>query len=250
MNIDSLLKKEGTQIKSTLTKEQVEKIASIIATQICEHFPEHTLNYDDIFSILANLDMYIAEMKNSAVAKYYYKNNSIYFSDKMNWENIDTLVIHECIHAIQEIKNHKGKLLRLGLYDLIKRKGQGINEAAVQLMASNATNSVIDTVKYYNMDFQTESPLYYPIETALIKQMIYFTGSYPLFHSTLFSNNVFKNTFIAKTSEEVYNIIEYNFDLLIYYEELLSIAYSELESRSTELSTRKINKLSPICLTE
>lgn len=243
MNINSILKKEGIQIKSTLTKIQIEKIAEIIANQICEAFPEHNLNFETIFSTLSNLDMYIAEINNDAIAKYYYKNNSIYFNSKINWEHIDTLVIHECIHALQEIKNHKGKLLRLGLYNLTTGKGQGINEAAVQLMASASTKAVVDTVKYYNMDFHTESPLYYPIETALMKQILYFTGSYPLFHSTLFSNNVFKNTFIAKTSQKTYNTIEYNFDLLIYYEDLLSITYSELETLSSELNTKKINKL-------
>jgi len=58
--------------------------------------------------------------------------------------------------------------------------------------------------------------------------MIYFTGTYPLFHSTLYSNDVFKNTFIAKSSPQTYYDVEYNLDLLLRYEELLSVTYAEL----------------------
>ena len=245
MNINSILKKEGIEIKSKLDTLQINKIAGIIADKLYEAFPEHNLNRDDIFSNLAKLDMYIAKLPNdSAVAKYFYKNNTIYFSDKMNFDTLDTLVIHECIHALQEIKDSKGKLLRLGLFDLKTNKGQGINEASVQLMSSKASNTSPDSVKYYNLNFETESPLFYPIETALINQIIYFTGSYPLFHSTLHSNNVFKNTFIAKSSKKVYDTIEKNFDLLIHYEELLSLSVSELSNLSeNNKSLQKIKKL-------
>lgn len=243
MNINSILKKEGIQIKSKLDSAQVDKIANIISQKICETFPEHNLNLTDVFSALSRLDMYIAQMPaDSAVAKYFYKNNSIYFSDKMNLDNIDTLVIHECIHAIQEIKTPRGKLLKLGLYDLTTNKGQGINEAAVQLMAAKATDSKMDSVKYYKMDFYTPSPLFYPIETALMNQIMYFTGSYPLFHSTLHSNNIFKNTFIAKSSEKVYQTIETNFDLLIHYEEMLSVYSSELANYSENATNSKKQK--------
>lgn len=246
MNTNSVLKKEGIEIKSKLNTAQVNKIASIVSSKICQAFPEHNLNVNDIFSSLSNLDMYIAEMPdNSAMAKYFYKNNSIYFSKNMDFDNLDNLVIHECIHALQEIKTPRGKLLKLGLYDLTTNKGQGINEAAVQLMSSIATDIETDSVKYYNMNFNTSSPLFYPIETALINQMIYFTGSYPLFHSTLHSNNIFKNTFIAKSNEKAYNIIENNFDLLIHYQELLAVTLSELanlsQSKNSLSRIKKIN---------
>ena len=188
--------------------------------------------------------MYIAKMPfGSSVAKYFPMNNSMYFSTEMNFDNIDTLVIHECIHAIQEVKNSNGKLLRLGLYDLNKNVGEGINEAAVQLMAAKATENEKDNVKYYNMEFFTSSPIFYPVETALITQMMYFTGAYALFHSTIYSNDVFKNTFIAKSSKKVYNTIEKNFDLLIHYEEALSLKMDELSQYSSESKkSKKINE--------
>lgn len=215
-------KKEGMEIKSKLDITQVNKIADVVSEKICDTFPEHNLNKSDISNIISNIDMYIAKIpENSSIARYSYKTNSIYLADTLDLNNIDTLVIHECIHSIQEIRNNRGKLVKLGLFDLVHHKGEGINEASVQFMASKATSSPVDTVKYYNLEFKTESPLYYPIETALINQIIYFIGSYPLFHSTIYGNNVFKNTFIAKCNKTVYEKIENNFDLLLRYEEIL-----------------------------
>ncbi len=244
MNVNSILKREGIEIKSKLDITQVNKIAQIIAQKICETFPEHNLDNHALFDTLARLDMYIAQMSADCVAKYFYKNNTIYFSNKMNLDNLDTLAIHECIHAIQEVKNPRGKLLKLGLYDVTTNKGQGINEAAVQLMAVKASQTQADYVKYYNMDFYTQSPLFYPIETALINQIIYFTGSYPLFHSTLHSDHIFKNTFIAKCNEKIYHTIEANFDLLIHYESCLALAFSKLTSYSeNQTNLNKIKKI-------
>lgn len=245
MNTNSILKKEGIEINSKLDSNQIKKIAQIISQKICEAFPEHNLNIDNLFDTISTLDMFIAKMPDTSVAaKYFSKNNAIYFSDKIDWNNIDTLAIHESLHAIQEIKNSRGKLLKLGLYDVISNKGQGINEASVQLMAAKATHTPCDTVKYYNMNFSTPSPLYYPIETALMQQIIYFTGSYPLFHSTLHSNNIFKNTFISKCNEKTYHTIETNFDLLLRYEEQLSF-YSSALTTYSEYTTKqtKIKKL-------
>lgn len=242
MNINSVLKKEGIEIKSKLNESQINQIAHIVADKLCHAFPEHNLDVNTLFSNLASLDMYFAKMpEDSSSAKFFSQNNAIYFNSELDLENLDTLVIHECIHAIQEIKSPRGKLLKLGLFDLNTNKGQGMNEAAVQLMSSIATETKSDTVKYYNMTFDTPSPLFYPIETTLMNQIVYFTGSYPLFHSTLHSNHIFKNTFVAKCSEKIYRQIESNFDLLIYYEELLSLCFHELASYSEE--TQSLKKL-------
>ena len=246
MSIDSTLKKEGINVIGELNTLDINKIASNIAEKICSAFPEHHLNQSDLFISIARLNMYVAEMPDSSAgAKYYYKNNSIYFNKNMDLDTLNTLSLHECIHFIQELKDKHGKLLRMGLYDLSSRSktGMALNEAAVQLMASLANKSMKDTVKYYNMEFTTESPDFYPIETALIKQMIYFTGSYPLFHSTLYSNNIFKNTFISKTSNSVYNKIEYNFDLLLHYQEELGIASYKLSTISDNQKLSKVRKL-------
>ena len=248
MSINSDLKKEGIRVVGKLNTLEVNKIATIISTSIANAFPEHSINQNDLFISIARLNMYIAEMpKDMAMAKYFYKNNSIYFSKNMNLDDLNTLAVHECLHFMQELKNSRGKVVRLGLYNLQTGNGMAINEAAVQHMASVATNSNIDNVKYYNMELSTISPDFYPIQTALLNEMIYFTGSYALYHSTFYSNDVFKNTFIAKSSAKTYSKIEKNFDLIFEYESLLSnethklALYSNITEKD-EIKKQKINE--------
>ncbi len=244
MSIDSTLKNEGIHIVGKLNTLEVNKIATNISEKITTAFPEHNIDKDDLYNSIAQLDMYIAEMPNDmAVAKYFYKNNSIYFSKNMDLEDLNTLAIHESLHFIQEVKNKRGKLLRLGLYNMkgTADNGMALNEAAVQHMAAVATNSPLDNVKYYNMELSTESPDFYPLQTALLNEMIYFTGSYPLYHSTLYSDDIFKNTFIAKSSTKAYSEIENNFDLICEYESKLSNEIYNLSICSEE--STNVNKV-------
>ena len=246
MSINSILKKEGITIVKPLNTLEINKIASKISEILCSHFPEHNLNKSDLFISISRLNMYIAKMPNDqAKAKYFYKNNSIYFSEDMDLEDLNTLAVHECIHFLQELKDKRGKVSRLGLYRLHgKSGGMGINEAAVQLMASIATDSELDNVRYYNLNFETQSPDYYPVETAIMRQVTYFTGTYPLFHSVLYSNDVFKNTFITKSNEKTYNLLEYNLDLLINYQEELSLTMYDLQNcTETEASLNKMKSI-------
>ena len=245
MSIESTLKQEGIHIIGKLNTLEINKIASNISEKICKAFPEHNINQSELFISIARLDMYVADMPNDmAMAKYFYKNNSIYFSKDINFNDLHTLALHECLHFIQELKDKRGKLLRLGLYNLEKNRntGMALNEASVQLMASYANNAYLDSVKYYNMELSTESPDFYPIQTSLLKQLIYFTGTYPLFHSTLYSNDVFKNTFIERANTKAYYQIEDNFDLIMHYETKLSEAIFELSECSNELKSLSIIK--------
>ena len=176
-----------------------------------------------------------------------FQNSSIYFNSKcVNFDNLSTLALHECIHYIQELKSPRGKLLRLGLYNLegFVDTGMALNEAAVQLMASLATKSPKDSVKYYNMNLTTESPTYYPLQCSLMNQLIYFTGTYPLFYSTLYSNDVFKNTLITKSNEQTYATIDGNFDKIVKLEDSLSSAISELSI--TNENSKRVGELNLI----
>ncbi len=256
MSIDSILKREGIKVIGQLNKSETEKIASNISKKIVDAFPEHNIDRNGLFFSLSELNMYIAEMPdNTSKAKYFSKNNSIYFSKDMDLNDLNTLALHECLHFMQEIKDKRGKLLRLGLYNMQGRQNNGmaLNEAAVQLMASVASKAPLDSVKYYNMEFSTESPDFYPLQTALLNEMIYFTGTYPLYHSTLYSNDVFKNTFIAKSNSKTYNKIEKNFDLIFEYEELLSeevnnLAVCKNNSKNYERINSRIQTFKQIIL--
>lgn len=222
MKNERALKKAGISIQRQLSSIEVNKIASFISKKICSTFPEHGINSSELLEALSGIDMYLAEFNDCSAAKYDYKNHSIYFKDFVDFKQIEVPAIHECLHFIQSVTDKNGKLKRMGLYEInsFKDTGMAINEAAVQLMAASTNQEQKhDSVKYYGLEFHAESPNYYPIECSLVRQMTYFTGTYPLYHSTLYSNDIFKNTFIMKSSKETYTKICKNLDLLVNLQE-------------------------------
>ena len=107
--------------------------------------------------------------------------------------------------------------------------GIGINEAAVQLMAAKSANHTYENVKYFDINLQSNTPMYYPLECALVNQMAYLIGEDVLFDSTLNANDNFKNEFISLTSEKTFLNIQKNIDLLIETQGKLEELYSSLE---------------------
>ncbi len=240
----SRLKKEGIEVIEQLDTLKVNTIAINIASKLCLAFPEHNLNKSELFESLARLNMYVARMPaDSSGAKYFYKDNSIYFNETADIDEMSTLAVHECIHCIQELRDSNNNLVKLGLYNPSYNTGLAINEAAVQLMASEANMTEPSTETYYGISINTISPNYYPLECALLNQIAYFTGTYPLYHSTLNSNDVFKNTFTLKSDKKTYSVITKNFDKLLSLENNLNYYSSELQYTDKISSIKLLNKL-------
>lgn len=238
------LKKEGIEVIEKLDVMKVNTIANNIASKLCSAFPEHNLNKSDLFESLARLNMYVAKMPaDSSGAKYYYKDNSIFFNETLDIDEMSGLAVHECIHCIQEFRDSKSSIVRLGLYTPSSNSGLGINEAAVQLMASEANMMNVENETYYGITINTISPNYYPLQCALLNQISYFTGTYPLYHSTLNSNDIFKNTFTLKSDKKTYSVITKNFDKLLALENNLNYYSSELQYTDKISSIKLLNKL-------
>ncbi len=244
MSIETELKKEGIEVIKPLDTLSVITIAKNVATKLAIAFPEQNLNCNDLFIKLSKLNMYVAKMPHTmAQAKYYYKNSSIYFSDNIDFANIDSYATHECIHYLQELRDTKNNLIHLGLCDFTNPKfpGMALNEAAVQLMSSKALNEKMDTVKYYDITLPTNSPYYYALECNLLSQMAYITGDYALFNSTLYSNDSFKRKFISLTSEKTFYKVQCNLDKLMELEDTLSDEATRLGNSDIPIKT--INKI-------
>lgn len=240
----SKLKREGIEVVEQLDTLKVNTIAINVATKLCLAFPEHNLNKSELFESLSRLDMYIAKMpKDSSGAKYFYKDNSIYFNETADIDEMSTLAVHECVHYIQELRDYNNNVSRMGLYTPSSNTGLAINEAAVQLMASEANMMDITNETYFNISLNTISPNYYPLQCTLLTQIAYFTGTYPLYHSTLNSNDVFKNTLILKTDKKTYSTIVKNFDKLLSLENDLNYYASELQYADKVSSIRLLNNL-------
>ena len=244
MGTYSKLKKEGIEVVEQLNAMKVNTIAINVSSKLCLAFPEHNLNKSDLFESLSRLDMFVAKMPpDSSGAKYFYQDNSIYFNESLDIDEMATLAVHECIHCIQELRDSNNKLIKMGLYNPSYNSGLSINEAAVQLMASEANMNDSINETYYGISLNTISANYYPLECALLNQIAYFTGTYPLYHSTLNSNDVFKNTFILKSDKKTYSIISKNLDKLLALENNLNYYANELQYIDKINSIKLLNKL-------
>lgn len=241
MNIDFLLKKEGIINTKELTASQIKTISKDLSIKLCLAFPEHDLDRQALYTSFCSLDMFTATMpKDSSGAKYVANSNAIYFNENLDFASIPDVAMHECIHFLQE-----GRLINkdnfVGLTSF--SSGLALNEAAVQLMASEANMADISEEKYFDISIKTISPNYYPLECTLVNEISYFTGTYPLYHSVLNSNDVFKNTFIAKFNKRIYNRFVRQLDKLLHTEDELNCYISELENTEKVSDIRELNNI-------
>ena len=251
MSIESDLRKDGIQVVKKLDTLKINTLARNVSVRLCQTFPNFGLNQDDLFIKLSRLDMYIAKMpEGMSEANYFYKNSSIYFNEHIPESDLEEFAIHECIHYIQEVKDKKNYLIRMGLFDYTEFKiyGLGLNEAAVQLMASKVIGIPNDSVKYYGISFDTISPSYYPLECCLVNQLAYLVGEDVLFESTINSNDNFKVAFANSTSPRIFMSIQNALDELLSSEEEIiklnnKIAQIDDRNRKVDHMVKKIDDL-------
>ncbi|MBD9159157.1 MAG: hypothetical protein EGQ16_04900 [Clostridiales bacterium] len=258
MSIESNLKKDGIEVVEKLDTLKVNSIARNISVKLCETFPNYGLNSNNLFIKLSRLDMYKAKMpEGMAEANYFYKNSSIYFNEHIQDDDLEEFAIHECIHYLQEVKDKKNYLIRMGLCDYTEFKiyGLGLNEASVQLMASKVNGIPKEYVKYFGISFETTSPSYYPLECCLANQLAYLVGEDILFESTLNSNDNFKEKFASLTSPKTFMAIQNAFDDILNAEEEIiklnnKIANVDDRNKRVDGMLKKIDELkSEISLT-
>ena len=244
MSIESDLKKDGITVIEPLDNSSVISIAKNVSDKLYLAFPNLGFTAEELFEKFSEVPMYIADIPDGmSEASYFYKNSSIYFRDGMGLTDLERYSVHELVHHLQERKDSKGSLLRLGLCEFKGSKitGMALNEAAVQIISSNALNCTFENVEYYGLSFTTISTNIYPLLCNLVTQMAYITGEDILFDSTFNSNNRFKNKFIALCGEKSYNSIISNLDKILYSEEDIIKTNNILQNE--DLSFSKSEKL-------
>ena len=221
--------------RHTISKKAVDLIYPVVS--------EFNISKEMLFNSLGKSNMYLADFDDLSMGKY------DYFSNDLDISKLDSSVIHEILHFFQAELTEDNFLIRMGLFKPSKlfrpEKGLGLNEASVQYIASTIVKEVPDHVKYYELELTTPSSNYYPIETAIIRQMCFFTGTYPLFFSTLFSTDLFEKTFKTITSEENYNYIEEKLTYIVQLQEKLSDVYSTIHTHN-QAESKKISVLNNI----
>ena len=235
MNVEKDLKKDGITVIKPLDTLTVTLIAQFVAQKLACSFPFYGFNYNKLFMKICNIPMYIADVPNSmGEANYFYKNSSIYFRDGLSIEDMKKYAVHEFIHFYQELKDKNNVLYRLGLCDFtgFKIHGMALNEAAVQLIASKALKTECEIVKYYDIEFPTNTPNCYPIICNLVNQMAYVIGENVLFDSTFNSNLKFIKAFINLCGERTFYKIESNLDKILDIEGKIISLSSKIENDS------------------
>lgn len=247
MNIEKDLQNDGIFVTEKIDTETILNITNNISKKIAENFPNFNLDADEIFSKLFILNMYKATMPDGmAEASYCYKNFSIYFNSHISDEDLEEFAIHECLHFLQEVRNDKNAVIRMGLsnYSKFKTIGTGLNEAAVQYISAKIIGIKPDFERYYDINVFTPSSSYYPIECALLNELIYFVGEDVLFKSTYFSTDDFKDAIITHTSKKTFQNIQTAFDNILKYEEkILSLNNKVLDSDKPEKFQNDIPEL-------
>ena len=237
MNIEKDLVKDGIIVTEKIDTDVILKITKSISKKIVETFPNFNLNADDIFSKLFSLNMYKANMpEGMAEANYCYKNSSIYFNSHIANEDLEEFAIHECLHFLQEVKDENDKIIKMGLstYHDSKPIGTGLNEASVQYIAAKIIGIEPDFEKYYDINIYTPSPSYYPVECALLNELIFLVGEDVLFKSTYFSTDDFKNEIISHTSKNTFNKIQKTFDDILKFEENIIVLNNKIFESNKE----------------
>lgn len=237
MNIEKKLEKDGIIVTEKVDTQTILRITNSIAKRIVTTFPNFGLTTEGIFSKLFSLNMYKAQMpEGMAEANYCYDNSSIYFNSHIANEDLEEFAIHECLHFLQEVKDVNNNITRMGLsnYSKFKTVGVGLNEAAVQYISAKIIGIEPDFEKYYDINIYTPSPSYYPMECALLNELVFFVGEDILFKSTYFSNDDFKNEIIKHTSQNVFDKILCSFDNILKYEEKIVILNNKVLNTNKE----------------
>lgn len=241
--IENELNKNGIKIVGKIDTQTTNHIVLYVAQTLCTNFPELKLNYNALCINIASIPMYIAEISNATSgACYLYKNSSLYFRKGLSVNEIERLAVHECIHHLQEIKDSKGTLRKLGLctYQGNKAYGNALNEAAVQMMAAFATGERFEKVTYYGITLPSDSPTYYSLICNLMKQIGYIVGFPTLFRSTFYSDDAFYAKFKELVGENNAFKIQENFEKILDLEQKMADIHAKVQHE--ELGYRRFKK--------
>lgn len=203
MKFKRKLKKLGIIPLQEITVLEKNRLIQLVASCLVNAFPRLNFDYNRMMMKLYCCTMYRAKIeKGYSKVNYFYKNQSIYFDETVNLQDIDVAILYECIHYIQDNRNVEGELKQIGLCQFSEYKIHGftLNELAVQYIA----NKVLNT----NM-------LYQDYLNTLLKQIIFIVGEDTFITSTIRGNAQLKEKFMYQLAEEeFYYKLENGFDII------------------------------------
>ena len=223
----------GIQVTRKIEDQTIVEIVNQVTNKLVNAFPNHQLKYLDIYKALLDTPMYYAKIPEGlSKANYNYKDSSIYFSEDMDVFEIDEYVFHECIHKLQERKDKRGNITRMGVCEVneLSVKATALNEGAIQYITAKAFDLPKKSVTIYGITLPSRTE-YYPILTNIVSQLVYLLGEDILIDSTVKGNEEFKIKIIDGIGETEYNCIEKNLnDILRAKDSIYELQRNEIIS--------------------
>ena len=220
MNIDKVLKDFDIKLIARLQKDEQIVIADNIATKISNRF--NYIEYDYIYRKLMDVKMYIAVIPEGLTrAIYMYEEDTLFISDEIDMWQVSEDLLYECIHAVQDVKNKKGKIKQLGqcMFRDFKVYAMALNEAATQYIVSKIFEREDQYVEAYGIKANTYSINKYPLICNIVKQLLFFSEEETLVTSTIYSTDDFIIDGVEEIGEGSYETLLDNLDQMLYASE-------------------------------
>lgn len=225
MDLQKKLQKLGIENVRKLDNESIRIIAYNVTEALTKAFPIIYDEYNNLLIKLLNCNMYVAKIvKPISRVNYIHEDNSIYFDEEINLNKVNEQMIHECIHYLQDNRNIKGQLDKIGLcnFEDFTVYGLGLNEAAVQYISAKCVGNSKEVLEKYGIRIKTISPGYYPFLTSLIEQMVYLMEEKLIVKGTLHISGDFEDNLLNTFEGNTKKIIS-KFDELIEMNNALSL---------------------------
>lgn len=194
-----------------ISLEEKNNLLNEFVTNLINTFPTVNFNYYELMMKLYNCSFYrVKAKKEYNYATYSYKDKAIYFYNDILIKSTNENIVHECIYFLQDKRDKKNKLNRIGLCEFgsLKIKGLGLNESAIRYIENKMFSNEDENKDYMQ---------------ALLKQIIYITGENDLVSSTIKSDDDFKEKLMTKLNDDIiFYAIEDAFDKLFELEQKLS----------------------------
>lgn len=210
MDIQKELEKIGIIPTRQLNIEERNYISKNIADKLATNVNELANSYNELYMRIFNCNMYYAKIdKKFKGVFYYYKNNTVYIDEEKDISEIDSYMIHENIHYLQNFNKIEKLDDRAGVCQFREFKifGLGINEAIVQYITAKALGYKNHRINNEEISICTNSENHYKYMTSLIGQMMYLMGDKEAINSCIGSNDIFE--------EKLYNTFEENTERIV-----------------------------------
>ena len=217
MDIIKELEKNGIRPIQKLDFEEKKYITEMIADKLATNNKQLENEYGELYIKIINCEMYYAQIDSMFNGVFYfYKNNTIYFDQNRDIKNIDSLLIREIIHYIQNFTKITRSSTRAGLCKFLNFKiwGLGINEAVVQYIVAKSLNNQVHKVSNEMVSIYTNSENNYKFMTSLVNELLFFITDSMAVKSCILSNDEFENQLYNIFENSTEKIVK-NFDIIL-----------------------------------